>query len=261
MWLFLWDSEPSKIFVGDTQISKVFLWDTQVRPSGWKPDPTRTVFYYDFEDSNNRLADSSWNNNNATGATNITYSTVGTQTVAETTAGGGGITIPQNLYGNIGTWDFALSFWLYCIDTTNTQYPMLFWLATLTSPYPWINIFFNPRNAYNMGNATLWRLTWNNSQTGYKTASTLVWWWHHFVMTRNSWTVDCYIDATLDQTFTDNTSLPSYCWQNRMLSRVGNTSQSFPAWAKGDKYILEKVWWSSQDVTNYYNWTKWNYWL
>lgn len=35
MGLFLWDSEPSKIFVGDTPISKVFLWDTQVRPSGW----------------------------------------------------------------------------------------------------------------------------------------------------------------------------------------------------------------------------------
>lgn len=33
MGLFLWDSEPSKIFVGDTPISKVFLWDTQVRPT------------------------------------------------------------------------------------------------------------------------------------------------------------------------------------------------------------------------------------
>lgn len=32
MWLFVWDSEPSKIFVGDTQISKVFLWDTKIRP-------------------------------------------------------------------------------------------------------------------------------------------------------------------------------------------------------------------------------------
>ena len=35
MWLFLWDSEPSKIFVGDTPISKIFLWDTQVRPTWW----------------------------------------------------------------------------------------------------------------------------------------------------------------------------------------------------------------------------------
>ena len=33
MWLFVWDSQPSKIFVGDTSISKVFLWDTQVRPT------------------------------------------------------------------------------------------------------------------------------------------------------------------------------------------------------------------------------------
>ena len=33
MWLFVWDSEPSKIFVGDTPISKVFVWDKQVRPA------------------------------------------------------------------------------------------------------------------------------------------------------------------------------------------------------------------------------------
>ena len=33
MGLFIWDVEPSKIFLGDTPISKVFLWDTQIRPS------------------------------------------------------------------------------------------------------------------------------------------------------------------------------------------------------------------------------------
>lgn len=44
MWLFLGDSEPSKIFVGDTPISKVFLWDTQVRPSGW----AIWTYSYDF---------------------------------------------------------------------------------------------------------------------------------------------------------------------------------------------------------------------
>ena len=39
MGLFLWDSQPSKIFVGDTSISKVFLWDTQVRPKKtWNRD-------------------------------------------------------------------------------------------------------------------------------------------------------------------------------------------------------------------------------
>lgn len=33
MWLFIWDTQPSKVFVWDTPISKVFLWDTQVRPT------------------------------------------------------------------------------------------------------------------------------------------------------------------------------------------------------------------------------------
>lgn len=37
MGLFIWDAQPSKIFVGDTAISKVFLWDTQVRPSSRLP--------------------------------------------------------------------------------------------------------------------------------------------------------------------------------------------------------------------------------
>ena len=41
MGLFLWTSEPSKIFVGDTSISKVFLWDTQIRPSKYE-------YSYDF---------------------------------------------------------------------------------------------------------------------------------------------------------------------------------------------------------------------
>ncbi len=45
MGLFLWDSEPSKIFVGDTPISKVFLWDTQVRPSSRLPSAYQEVEY------------------------------------------------------------------------------------------------------------------------------------------------------------------------------------------------------------------------
>lgn len=51
MGLFLWDSEPSKIFVGDTPISKVFLWDTQVRPTA----STEIIIYKMNADSNGNL--------------------------------------------------------------------------------------------------------------------------------------------------------------------------------------------------------------
>lgn len=33
MWVFIWDSAPSKIFVWDTEVSKVFVGDTKVRPN------------------------------------------------------------------------------------------------------------------------------------------------------------------------------------------------------------------------------------
>ena len=33
MWIFLWDSEVSKIFVWDSPVSWVFVWDTKIRPS------------------------------------------------------------------------------------------------------------------------------------------------------------------------------------------------------------------------------------
>lgn len=33
MWLFVWDTAPSKVFVWWQQVSKIFVWATQVRPS------------------------------------------------------------------------------------------------------------------------------------------------------------------------------------------------------------------------------------
>lgn len=53
MGLFLWDSEPSKIFVGDTQISKVFLWDTKVRPSSYE-------YSYDFRNKSIAICQADW---------------------------------------------------------------------------------------------------------------------------------------------------------------------------------------------------------
>ena len=56
MWLFIWDVEPSKIFLGDTPISKVFLWDTQIRPT-W-PDKDYLCFTAEQANSKVRLVKS-----------------------------------------------------------------------------------------------------------------------------------------------------------------------------------------------------------
>lgn len=228
--------------------------------SWWTPNPTRTIFYYDFEDSNNRLKDSSGNNNDATSITAITYTTVGTEIVAETTGRPCGILIDWNLSWSIGTGDFAVSFWMYGVAPWSGNYPAIFNMWNRDN-WDWFALFFNPENAYGMGNAILRRISRYDSHTWTIQASTLLDWRHHIVMTRNSGTISCYIDTTLDITFTDTSSLPgSNCYWS-LISRDDSNDQSFPSWAKGDKFILENVGWSSQDVTNYFNHTKWDYWI
>ena len=33
MWIFLWDTAPSKIFIGSSEVASVWAWDTKVRPT------------------------------------------------------------------------------------------------------------------------------------------------------------------------------------------------------------------------------------
>lgn len=47
MWLFVWNTTPSKVFLGEQQYSKVFVWDTKVRPA--TPVPVAEYIEYVIE--------------------------------------------------------------------------------------------------------------------------------------------------------------------------------------------------------------------
>jgi len=81
MWLFLWDSEPSKIFVGDTPISKVFLWDTQIRPT-W-PDKDYLCFTAEQSSSTVKLT-KTWSPTAVTLETSTDWITWATYTIWDT---------------------------------------------------------------------------------------------------------------------------------------------------------------------------------
>ena len=111
MWLFVWDSEPSKIFVWDTQISKVFLWDTQVRPSA-------KVYEFDFTDSTWwALTNASLSNGKLLGTSaNFLWSYNMWSLV-----GAKKITIDANLYGVV--WSWAGTMWQsFKVNIGSTQY-------------------------------------------------------------------------------------------------------------------------------------------
>ena len=230
----------------------------------WTPDPTRTIFYYNFEDSNNRLADSSGNNNDATSVTSITYTQVWNEWVAETTGTPNWIHIPSNIVSSIWTWDYALSFWCYTIDPWSWKSCLM--VAPIFSSNPYFFIVFDPRNVFSDSTPSWdwvkwcwplsgWYMKWSHS------ASSLYDGWHHFVMTRISGTVYWYIDAELDVSYSSNFSIGSNSGDGSLLWRYNSSGQSFWSWAKWDKFIFENVGWTATDVTNYYNLTKADYWV
>lgn len=223
------------------------------------PDPSRTIFYYDFEDSNNRLADSSGNANNARMGLSMKYVLEGQQYVATPYSDSGGIWLTSTIWTGIGSWDFTISFWIYpVLPPTSSYYPMMFGIFSESSPYDWPTIFFDPYGKNSSGDAIKFRMVQWGDHYWNHTASSLVNRRHHIVMTRNDWVISCYIDNKLDTTRNDNTSVPVSSADGWLLSR--GRASSIPQYrirdAKWDKFILENVGRSAADVSNYYNTTK-----
>jgi hypothetical protein len=221
----------------------------------WQPW-ANTVAYYEFEQN---LNDSSWNGNTATG-TGIGYTLVDWQYVVTNTTSTWYINLPNWLGTNIWSGDFTLSFWVYPVTPWGTSdWVLLFWVSSSTTPYYWPNIYFD----YYWNKRVTFRLSKENSDRLdlLDIDDSLIWAWHHFVMTRNSGVVSCYIDTTLKWTFNSSVTVPSSTETNVLFARWTDAQAWYNTWAKMDKAILESVWWTAEEVLDYYNYTKSNYWI
>lgn len=234
------------------------------KQNGWKPW-ANTIAYYDFEQN---LDDSSGNGYNATG-TNIWYEQVWWQYVITNTATKPNINIPASIWAIIGAGDFAVSFWLYPVNpwSTSTQrgnkncIPMIFGIRNdNSSPRTWPNIFYDPLWHDWQWSKFIFRTSGNNATYLWNNVSSLYNSRHHIVMTRINGTVYCYLDASLLWTFTWTDDFSS-ATEWRIFSRGETNWQQFfsNTWAKADKYIIEKAWWTAQEVADYYNQTKSTY--
>lgn len=233
--------------------------EKQVRPTHTPrtPDASRTLFYYEFEQN---LNDSSGNNRTATG-NNIGYTQIlwWQYAVTNNTTSSSYVKPPAISWSWIS--DFTVSFWLYTIAPWTNKQPLIFAQNEYSAPYKWPNIFFWPDIYWwvRSTNSFMFRLSWNNQKhTNDITLNT----WHHVVFTRSSWTCKAYVDGSNVLTWTDTTTWGTTAQRYVFNSNNDNSKQWWGnIWAMWDKYIYENVWWSADDVTNYYNDTKWNYWI
>lgn len=244
MWLFVGDSQPSKIFVGDTPISKVFLWDTQVRPSGWwgwQPWANTTLYLpldWDLTDPYNQ----------------VTYNWVWTSSFA---------TWGTGVQAANFTWSNAVALWAGkdFIDGT-WECTVLFWFTT-TSPSTEQRCSFNVSWKYFMinrisgGKLNGHVLTTSNEYSVSWTTSIVANTKYLATITRKeNWKICVYLNWNLEwQTNISWTfkSLPYQRWQHIGAWREWNSE--FWRWMIKD-FIIENRERTAQEVLDYYNLTK-----
>jgi len=239
MWLFLWDSEPSKIFVGDTPISKVFLWDTQVRPSGWKPW-ANTIAYYPLT-STTQWTDQSWNWFDLTNWWWVSFGMYGWVDCWYFT---GKNCLKTSSWNIINNWQTTFT-WLsrmYFIDGGSWN-PRLF---TNTSQSDGLLVLQNDQ-----GKISVWSSGWNTWLT-YQT-----WWWHLYAISWDylAWTFTGYVDINSTSWTWSGRNYGSWLcvWWTNSISDIFNWYMS--------EVIFENKIRTTQELADYYNQTRANYWI
>lgn len=218
----------------------------------WEPDASRTLLYLKLE---NNVNDSSWNNVSVS-SSGISYSTAGDKYYAELTSTTGYIRPTATLAQQIWTWDFTVSFFMYLVSNSTWEASWMFWdWYDSWSPRPWICIRYNVEG----------KISWMDDGNGTNQFSIACSQntWHYQTYVRKNWVCYCYLDGAYvwQHNHTINLANP---WVNKfyILNRSDYSPQRWTStWARISEVIFENVAWSANDVQNYYNSIKSNYWL
>jgi hypothetical protein len=217
--------------------------EKQVRPKRWWKPWANTVAYYPL-DSVNTVHDLSWNNYNLTNNWNVTF--------------------------GVNTWVDCATFWnatpRWLVNTSaniiNWQYTYLVWINMDMSSYAegrartfgWTSSFFiligdlpNNHNMWPQLPPTNW--------------VTLTSWWHLvcFVWDVSSGSFTSYLDGTL---------VSSWTWISWSMSwiLIWAKENSYSHYYDRFKWNMSAVIWedkqrTAQEVSDYYDQTKWDYWI
>lgn len=229
----------------------VYIWKEEQE---WQPGEN-TLLYMEF---NWDLSDSSGNSNQMTWSW-IDYETIGSKKCVKLTSISGWISWPWNLMASVWTGDFATAFWFYPVGSSD--WPVMFANAQSSSPRSWCQMFICYDSRWSLNNQVSYHMTqvWHWSSMS---ATSLNNSWHHFVFTRISGICYWYIDW--QEAFTSWADNSNLSWVNSLyiLNRSNQSDQQRDnPWAKMSELIVESAWWTAQEISDYYNLTKSNYWL
>lgn len=155
------------------------------------------------------------------------------------------------------SWNMTISFWMNWWGTVPTEgapgsnyYQEMVSYRTDTG-YTWMCMMKENTNV----------IMFHGSAQENSTFTPTVWTWYNITYTVDSWT--CYIYKDWVQIYTDSyiywswaNKLCLWWWYNNNPSK--NYREEAYKWKLAD-VIIENVAWTSQEISDYYNLTKWNY--
>lgn len=100
-----------------------------------------------------------------------------------------------------------------------------------------------------------WTYYFYDKSDDYATSTTYTAWWTLVTLTKSWTTVKMYKNSTLIWTWT---VAQNFTEKRLQLFTRDVTSQRFKWWASN--LIVENKVWTDQEISNYYDQTKWNYW-
>ena len=219
----------------------------------WKPW-ANTIAYYKFEwDAN----DYSWNSHNLT-TNNVTYVT--NSWISKTVAYFNGSSYWTNSKGISEQFSQQLTpstfiCW-YKAEANGWSYPNRFFLVELSDDE--VDVY-----------ARTWIITARNNNADFKIRANrgrifqtwvypdVWWWWHCVVATIWEWYAKIYLDGELKNSTTYTTADIT---ENTKIQISSTDSYYNYKWWMWECIIENKIW-TAQEIADYYDQTKWKYWL
>jgi hypothetical protein len=231
----------------ETEVSNIYIGEYW-----WKPW-ANTLAYRPLESNANDIV---WGYN-WTSISWISYDTLSSwKKVAKITSSTSNISISWSIAWIIWSWDYTISYWIYMTWTVLSEIWLMFWVWTDSSPWEWPQIYLDTEWRW-----SAWALRFSTQYWNWVSSSSknLLNKWHYITFTRESWACKWYIDWVLEWSFTSSTAFSS--WNTWFLFARWTSHQCLASNSMGSEFILENKARTAQEISDYYNLTKSNYWL
>lgn len=166
--------------------------------------------------------------------------------------------LPASSKFEFWTNDFTISCWVYS-ETNSWTYTWI--ISNYKEAYPrdlkqWWRISDRFNNSTQLNFCwDAWNVWQSDIWVDGATNVSIKYWWHNIVLTRTNGTLKLYLDGNTTPKWTTSSYPSQNIWRNAMLAFWLNIGDWYYSTCYLNDVIFENVWWTAQEVSDYYTLT------